>query len=175
MGLANYLDVRKSYPFYGAYHDEWRNELIHLVGVPTLFTTAMSFIHKTGALATINGQEITAAHVTTVVYATSFIKMEPIAGMLYAPVLLGMGYLATTKMQNTKLWVTVHILAWIAQFIGHGFFEKRKPALLDNLGQSIHSAVFFVWLEFLFFLGYKPALRKELKAMVKVQKAKFTS
>jgi len=27
----------------------------------------------------------------------------------------------------------VHAICWIAQFIGHGFAEKRAPALLDNL------------------------------------------
>lgn len=30
----------------------------------------------------------------------------------------------------------MHGLAWIAQFIGHGVFEHRAPALLDNLVQG---------------------------------------
>ena len=29
--------------------------------------------------------------------------------------------------------VTVHVLCWIAQFLGHGLAEGRAPALLDNL------------------------------------------
>lgn len=28
---------------------------------------------------------------------------------------------------------TVNAATWIAQFVGHGVFEKRAPALLDNL------------------------------------------
>lgn len=27
----------------------------------------------------------------------------------------------------------LHVLSWIAQFLGHGLAEKRAPALLDNL------------------------------------------
>lgn len=27
----------------------------------------------------------------------------------------------------------VHIVCWLAQFIGHGAFEKRNPALMDNI------------------------------------------
>ena len=27
----------------------------------------------------------------------------------------------------------IHVTAWIAQFLGHGVFERRAPALLDNL------------------------------------------
>lgn len=27
----------------------------------------------------------------------------------------------------------LHAFAWIAQFVGHGFAEKRAPALMDNI------------------------------------------
>ena len=30
----------------------------------------------------------------------------------------------------------VHAISWIAQFVGHGVFEGRKPALMDNLLQG---------------------------------------
>ena len=32
--------------------------------------------------------------------------------------------------------LAVHIFGWIAQFVGHGVFEGRKPALMDNLLQG---------------------------------------
>lgn len=34
---------------------------------------------------------------------------------------------------NMPKAVVLHVIAWIFQFIGHGFAEKRAPALLDNL------------------------------------------
>ena len=34
---------------------------------------------------------------------------------------------------GTKIAVWLMTLSWIAQFAGHGFAEKRAPALLDNL------------------------------------------
>lgn len=35
---------------------------------------------------------------------------------------------------------SVHAATWCAQFVGHGVYEKRAPALLDNLlaGKSDH-------------------------------------
>ena len=57
----------------------------------------------------------------------------------------------------------IHIFSWIIQFIGHGVFEGRAPALLDNLVQAVFLAPFFVWLEFLFMCGYRPELRQRLK------------
>lgn len=64
-------------------------------------------------------------------------------------------------------WATVlHICSWIAQFIGHGVYEGRAPALVDNLGFAF-LAPFFVSFEFLHYgFGYK-----EGPEMVKVRAA----
>ena len=35
-------------------------------------------------------------------------------------------------------WIAIQVVGWITQFIGHGVFEKRAPALLTNL--------FYIWL-----------------------------
>ena len=41
--------------------------------------------------------------------------------------------------QENAFWMifTAHVIGWIAQFIGHGVFEGRKPALMDNLLQGM--------------------------------------
>jgi uncharacterized membrane protein YGL010W len=31
------------------------------------------------------------------------------------------------------IMLSINILMWASQFVGHGVFEGRKPALLDNL------------------------------------------
>jgi uncharacterized membrane protein YGL010W len=100
--------------------------------------------------------------------------MEPTAGLLYAPVIGAMHYVGTKVLPlNMPLAVGLHVAGWLSQFYAHAVFEGRKPALVDNLFQSIHAAVFFVWLEVLFALGYKPALRKELQALVDERMKKF--
>jgi len=53
--------------------------------------------------------------------------------------------------------------SWIAQFLGHGLAEGRAPALLDNILGALVLAPFFVHLELLFMLGYRPELHKQLK------------
>jgi uncharacterized membrane protein YGL010W len=52
-------------------------------------------------------------------------------------------------------------------------FEGRAPALLDSLLQSLVLAVFFVWLEVLFFLGYRPELHKRLQSKTGVLVAEY--
>merc|ERR1712200_227291 len=62
------------------------------------------------------------------------------------------------------LWQAVlafHVAAGIAQFIGHGVFEGRAPALLDPWDQAFITAPLFVLLEVLFFFGYRNTFYKE--------------
>ena len=81
-----------------------------------------------------------------------------------------------------KIAAGLHAFSWVAQFFGHGVHEKRAPALLDNLiggtfvassSLPFHStydtslaavvlAPFFVHLELLFGMGYKPAMHKRI-------------
>jgi len=90
----------------------------------------------------------------------------------------------------------IHGLSWIAQFLGHGLAEGRAPALKDNfiagafvnvnfpsLINLVHQcllsslavvlAPFFVHLEVLFYLGYRPAMRKRITNEIGKQVAKI--
>lgn len=105
--------------------------------------------------------------------------------LLYAPQMIIIILTATAFGQNpshTPAIIAIHVLCWIAQFVGHGLAEKRAPALLDNLlgGKTIPDspsavidvlpfaplavvlAPFFVHLEILFGLGYRPAMHKRI-------------
>jgi len=79
-----------------------------------------------------------------------------------------------TWAENALLFsVVVHISAWIMQFVGHGVYEKRKPALLDNLVQALVLAPFFVFCETLFMFGYRPALAKSIDEKAALDIAKW--
>lgn len=104
--------------------------------------------------------------------------MEPVAGALVTPLLIGgtayVNYLNSAYGMTAVYWsLGVQVVAWIAQFVGHGVFEGRAPALLDNLVQAFFLAPFFVWLEVLFFLGYRPELKARIDKAVKVEVDKF--
>lgn len=97
--------------------------------------------------------------------------MEPLAGLLITPLILLMTAFvthltststATAATANTAAGY-VFVLAWIAQFVGHGVYEKRAPALFDNLVQAAFLAPFFVWFEVLFWCGYRPELQARVE------------
>ena len=60
-----------------------------------------------------------------------------------------------------------------SQFIGHGVFEGRAPALLDSWDQALITAPLFVVLEVLFFLGYRKQFYQECMEEVKLEIEKF--
>ena len=116
--------------------------------------------------------------IACLVYSTLYILMEPVAGGMLAPLLLGAtayaNYLTSTYgMKANYIAIGVHVFSWIAQFIGHGIYEGRAPALLDNLVQAIFLAPLFVWLEILFAFGYRPELKSRLEESVSKDIAKF--
>lgn len=69
--------------------------------------------------------------------------------------------------------VGIHVVSWLAQFVGHGKFEGRAPALLDNLVQALLLAPLFVWMEILFFFGYRRELKQRMDKNVEVEIEKF--
>lgn len=57
--------------------------------------------------------------------------------------------------------------------MGHGFAEKRAPALLDSLVQALLLAPLFVFMEVLFVFGYRPALKARLQKTIDAEIAKW--
>lgn len=97
---------------------------------------------------------------------------------MLAPLLLGgtayANHLTSTYGTTANYWALgAHIMSWLLQFFGHGVFEGRAPALLDNLVQALFLAPFFVWMEILFMFGYRPELKSRIDKAVTNDVQKF--
>jgi hypothetical protein len=101
----------------------------------------------------------------------------PSTQFISAPLFLGAAKHATYFLATTpnaiRIAAYIHAAAWIAQFIGHGVFEKRAPKLTENLVQALVLAPYFVVWELLFFVGYRPQLKRELDVLVDVDVKAF--
>ena len=130
------------------------------------------------SVVTIPNLPANAGTIAASMYSILYILMEPVAGGLVAPLILGgtayANYLTSTFGAAANYWaVGLHMISWIAQFIGHGKFEGRAPALLDNLVQALFLAPFFVWFEILFYCGYRPELKNRVDTAVEKEIVKF--
>ncbi|KAF2835569.1 DUF962-domain-containing protein [Patellaria atrata CBS 101060] len=177
------LNLEKQLVFYGSYHHNPVNVGIHMLFVPMILMTGILLgsnlpeIPFPSALTIPNLPPnigtIVAAH-----YAILYILMEPVAGAMLAPLIIGgtayANYLRMTYGVTANYWAAgINIASWIAQFIGHGKYEGMAPALLDNLVQALFLAPFFVWFELLFALGYRPELKARLDNAVEQELKKL--
>ncbi|PSN63366.1 DUF962-domain-containing protein [Corynespora cassiicola Philippines] len=177
------LNLEKQLLFYGAYHHNSVNVGIHIVCVPVILMTFLLLFTNTPAVPlpewlSIPNLPLNVGTAGAVLYSLLYILMEPVAGALIAPLLIGgaayANHLTSTYGATANYWAAgINVVSWIAQFVGHGKFEGRAPALLDNLVQALFLAPFFVWFEVLFFLGYRPDLKGRVDKAVEQEIQKF--
>jgi len=178
------LNLEKQLRFYGAYHDNPVNIGIHMLCVPIILWTTFLLFTNSGTLIplpesmTVPHLELNAGTLFCMCYCGLYMLLEPVAGTAYSALLLAGTayghYLVEVYGMTANKWAAGGFLfSWIAQFLGHGKFEGRAPALLDNLFQAFFLAPLFVWLELLFALGYRPELKSRVDKMVHEDIAKY--
>ncbi|KAL2757564.1 hypothetical protein ACRALDRAFT_1074556 [Sodiomyces alcalophilus JCM 7366] len=178
------LDLEKHLTFYGAYHRNPVNVIIHMVCVPLILYSGFSLATNSGTLIplpswlTVPYLDLNLGTLAALIWGGLYVLLEPVAGTLLAIINLAVtAYCNSLRLQTpestNQAAVMVHIACWILQFVGHGAFEGRAPALLDNLVQAIFLAPLFVWLELLFMLGYRPELKARVAKAVEKEIANF--
>ncbi|KAH7257310.1 hypothetical protein BKA59DRAFT_103382 [Fusarium tricinctum] len=177
------LDLERHLTFYGAYHHNSVNVAIHMVCIPLILISGFAMATYSGTLIptpswiTPPYMELNFGIIGASLYSLLYLLLEPFAGFLLAIFCMsGAAFANYLRLQNPdttfQAALAIHIVCWIFQFIGHGKYEGRAPALLDNLIQAIFLAPMFVWLEILFKFGYRPELRARVnkKVMIEIQK-----
>ncbi|WWC66437.1 uncharacterized protein I206_100339 [Kwoniella pini CBS 10737] len=182
----NHFDVEEELAFYSSYHANKINQAIHFVCIPQILWSWLliaAHLPIPGTSPTILGNGLalqpSLALGWIIAYLGYYVALEPVGGLTYLPVGILMYLTSTYLAVSPPTWLpftdrlnpsaqpfawAVFAFAWIAQFIGHGVFERRAPALFDNLVQALVLAPFFVHLEALFAVfDYKPELHKKIK------------
>jgi uncharacterized membrane protein YGL010W len=189
------LNLLDQLTFYGSYHSNKWNQLIHFFFVPAIFWSAGVWLASSGPLVSVplglraaaatlpswlsSGLQFNVAFFIVVAYCLYYLTLEPVAGLSWS-VLVGLPlWLTATAFQQqvhkAGLWALgIHVFSWYMQIHpGHAILEGRKPALLDSLVQAFTLAPLFVWFELLFLLGYRPQLFAELQKRVAAETSKL--
>ncbi|OCK93747.1 DUF962-domain-containing protein [Cenococcum geophilum 1.58] len=177
------LNLEKQLVFYGAYHHNPVNIGIHITCVPMILITSLLFATNTPSIPlpsviSVPTLPLNLGTITAILYSTLYILMEPVAGGLITPLIIGgtayANHLTSTYGATANYWaLALFVFSWIAQFLGHGVFEGRAPTLLDNLVQALFLAPFFVWFEVLFYFGYRPELKSRLDKAIEQEIKKY--
>eukprot|EP00257_Ricinus_communis_P006751 XP_002522464.2 uncharacterized endoplasmic reticulum membrane protein C16E8.02 [Ricinus communis] len=185
MGKSGFFDLEKHFAFYGAYHSNPVNVLIHMIFVWPIFFTALLILYFTPSVFNLKMSLLCHGDIVllfnfgflfALIYALFYIFLDAKAGSL-AALLCAFCWVASCSLARWlgfslawKVVLVAQIVCWTGQFIGHGVFEKRAPALLDNLAQAFIMAPFFVLLEALqIFFVYEPYPGFHANVQVKIE------
>ncbi|MBU43666.1 MAG: hypothetical protein CMN76_10630 [Spirochaetaceae bacterium] len=164
----------KQMAFYSAYHQEKRNILIHVVGVPTI-TFSVLLVLSWIKLFSFQGMPVTVAMVFTAAVLLYYFTLDFVFALtstiLFGSLLAAAHYLSL-HVDPTTGWIifgTAQVLGWGTQFYGHFVFEKDRPALFDNLFQALISAPIFVVADVFFELGLRTHLEEQVKEILAEQ------
>ncbi|GMP58337.1 hypothetical protein CsSME_00022041 [Camellia sinensis var. sinensis] len=163
-GKIGFFDLEKHFAFYGAYHSNPINIAIHMLLVWPIFFTALLILYFTPSLFSLPYIEFSSFGINFIlilnigfllalIYAVFYICLDAKAGSLAAFLCFICWVFSSffaSQLGLSLAWKVVlaaQLVCWTGQFIGHGVFEKRAPALLDNLSQAFLMAPFFVLLE----------------------------
>ncbi|KAG0240876.1 hypothetical protein B0O80DRAFT_459328 [Mortierella sp. GBAus27b] len=195
--MSKIFDLKYQLLQYGSHHHNPWNVGIHITCIPLILWSGLVWGAKSGPLIAAPSASAVASGAPAAValskvfqfcppnaallmmtaYTSYYIALDKVAGLLTAPLFLGLARHATnfqlTNPNANNIALGVHVFAWIAQFIGHGVYEKRAPKLLDNLLQALVLAPYFVVYEVMFYFGYRPQLKEELDVLIKEDIAQF--
>lgn len=187
------LNLKKQFTFYASYHNERVNVAIHLLCIWPILATSVLLLQYTPALIAtpaflqespyFGNVRINLAAVATFLYCACYLVMEPTIGGIGVFLLMTILTISAKLVENEitlfggipiwKVALIIHVTGWILQFIGHGVFEGRAPALLDSIDQAFLTAPLFVLMEVAFFFGYRRKFYEEIMVDVEDNIKKF--
>lgn len=157
---------------YSAYHRHPMNRVIHFVFVPAIVWSLMVWLDLVPLGFAVGGADITLAFPIVGALLVWYLMLDFTLGV--ASVLVFTMLLVSAITMNvavgdaaTSAWIAggVFVGSWVFQFLGHGVWEKRRPALFDNLFQTLIAPMFLI-AETAFAFGLKRKLREDVHGVM---------
>jgi uncharacterized membrane protein YGL010W len=130
-------DVRSLFADYASHHQTAGNKTFHRLGIPLIMLTLIGMLVRVPVLP----PYVNAAMLLIAVAEVVYLMLEWRLALAMLVVSAGMYFLGAWM----PLWlnVTLFVLGWIFQFIGHSVYEKKSPAFLTNI---LHLLVGPLWI-----------------------------
>ena len=166
--------------FYASFHHHPVNQAIHAVCIPLIFLTALILLSHPALVLPLGVVKLMPAPAVAAWYCAYYLMIGAPLGLALTAVGLVCaacwGAIVLTATYGRAALLTalaVHIAAWVAQFVGHGVWEKRAPALLTNLQQALVLAPLFAVVEVGYAVGLLRGLQTDVRPLVRARLAAF--
>jgi uncharacterized membrane protein YGL010W len=126
--------IQKLFQDYSEYHAHPMNQRLHYFGVYSIVVSVLGLL----AFATFGGSQFLdqlfrpdLGSVLVVIALMFYFYMDWKLAIPFTLVLMGCYFIGRSL--SVEVLITVQILGWIIQYIGHLKFEKKAPAFYKNL------------------------------------------
>ena len=110
---------------YALYHQNPINKLTHYLGIPLIVFATIGLLHFVG------WQHLNAATVLILIVSIYYARaMDLKVAALF--LLIASGFYVAASFLSLPINAGIFIFGWVLQLIGHHYFEKKKPAFLEN-------------------------------------------
>ncbi|HEV7573964.1 MAG TPA: Mpo1-like protein [Thermoanaerobaculia bacterium] len=134
------MNIRDAFADYAAYHQTTGNKWFHRLGIPLIMLTLLGMLARL-RIVTIDGFRVDAAVVLIAVAVIYYLTLEWRLGI---PMLIvSIAFYLIGAWLPMAINITLFILGWIFQFIGHSVYEHRQPAFLRN---AVHLLIGPLWI-----------------------------
>ena len=127
---------------YASYHRTRGNVICHFIGIPLIIFGIFSLMQLL-RIGMISGVPITAAEIFIAIVLVYYLTLDAklATGMLLSTVILDA---AAHALNDWRIGLTLFIVGWIFQGIGHAVYEKRSPAFLKKLLHLLVGPIFLL-------------------------------
>jgi uncharacterized membrane protein YGL010W len=134
--------------FYARYHRDPRNCVTHYLGIPMLFLAAI--LPLQAARVAVGGFQLPLSVVLVLPAVIGWMVLDLGVGaallLLLCP-LFAIAEFIVDAGGSALMWsaaAMLFLIGWCFQFLGHAVFERRRPAFVDDLSQTLIGPMFVV-------------------------------
>jgi uncharacterized membrane protein YGL010W len=119
---------------YAAFHRTPGNKVCHYVGIPVIVLSVLSLLAQVPLFGAF-GFTLTLAELVLVATVAYYLTLDVALGILM--LVLGILFDAAARVLPVALALSVFVLGWALQFVGHYVYEKKSPAFFRHLAHLL--------------------------------------
>jgi uncharacterized membrane protein YGL010W len=119
---------------YASFHRTPGNQACHFVGIPLIVLSLFALLARL-PLFELGGFTVTAAELVLVASTAYYLTLD----VALALIMLGTSIVlaAAGRLMPLSAAVSLFVLGWVFQFVGHYVYEKKSPAFYRNLAHLL--------------------------------------
>jgi uncharacterized membrane protein YGL010W len=122
--------LRSHFADYARFHATSGNQACHSVGIPMIVFAILAMLAHV-SVAPVGGFTLTAAELLLATITIYYLTLDAVLALLM--LLVASAFVAAGRHVPLLPALSLFVIGWILQFVGHYVYEKKAPAFFQNL------------------------------------------